>query len=56
MQVSRQPFLRGLKRVEDLSSGGLEIFSNKICAGMLIRDLRVDDIVLLMKRDGGHRQ
>ena len=56
MQVSRQPFLRGLRKVEDLSSGGLEIFSNKICAGMLIRDLRVADIVLMMKRDGGHRQ
>ena len=23
---------------------------------MLIRDLKVADIVLLMKRDGGHRQ
>ena len=42
--------------MEDLSSGRLEIFSNKICAGMLIRDLRVTDIVLLMKRDEGHRQ
>ena len=56
LQVSRKPFLRGLRKVEDISSGGLEIFSNKICAGMLIRDLRVADIVLLMKRDGGHRQ
>ena len=56
LQVSRQPFLRGLRKVEDLSSGGLEIFSNKICAGIPIRDLRVADIVLLMKRDGGHRQ
>ena len=46
-------FLRGLRKVEDLSSGGLEIFSNKICAGMLIRYLRVADIVLLMKCDGG---
>ena len=56
LQVSRKPFLRGLRKVEDLSSGRLEIFSNKICAGMLIRDLKVADILLLMKRDGGHRQ
>ena len=49
MQVSRQHFLRGLKKVEDLSSGGLEMFSNKICAVMLVRDLRVADIKDLTK-------
>ena len=56
LQVSRQPFLRGLRKVENLISGVLEIFSKKICAGMLIRDLRVADIVLLMKLDEGYRQ
>ena len=56
LQVSRKPFSRGLRKVEDLRSGRLKIFSNKICAGMLIRDLKVADIVLLMKSDVGHRQ
>ena len=46
---------RGLEIVlQKNMRGGWKFFCKKICAGMLIRDLRVAEIVLLMKLDGGH--
>ena len=43
-----------LKYVENLISGGLEIIFEKKYARGAYRDLRVADVVLLMKRDGVH--